>query len=225
MVATLPRSAPVEIRSSVAGYAQSCYAVTAVVDGKSVRGYVQGNSLEAIAEFERQRAVRDAALVNPPAAAVADPSLPATAAPASPVEKPHYPPFPGFSALDMKRRSVSTRNLKGKVNLVCFWSPNSKDASRELLLVNRLYSQYKKQGMDAMAVNFSGESPQLQDTLDDYHLGFPNVPNGYDVAMKFNLQYETLPRTYVLNENLEVIASGLHTNALEDLVKKLMAEK
>jgi hypothetical protein len=51
------------------------------------------------------------------------------------------------------------------------------------------------------------------------------VPSGYAVAAKYNFGYDALPRTYVLNENYEVIASGLHGAALESLVKKLMAGK
>ena len=39
--------------------------------------------------------------------------------------------------------------------------------------------------------------------------------------MKFAPEYVT----YVLNENFEVIASGLHKDALESLVKKLVAAK
>jgi hypothetical protein len=86
-----------------------------------------------------------------------------------------------------------------------------------------LYGQYKKQGVDALAVNYSGDSPQLRDALEDYHLGFRSVVNGFDIAAKYGINYQALPRTYVLNENFEVIASGLHGKALEELLKKLVA--
>jgi hypothetical protein len=222
VLANLSASAPVEVRSSVAGYAKTCYAVTATVGGKPVKGYVLGNGLPAIADFERERAaVAAASIVDvAPAPAAAAAAAPAPKAPA--VEKPHYPPFANFSALDSKGRAVSVRGMKGKINLVCFWSVNKAEASRELLLVNRLYSQYRQQGVDALAVHFSGDSPQLRDTLEDYHLGFRSVVNGFDTASKYGLDYQALPRTYVLNENFEVIASGLHAKALEDLVKKLV---
>ena len=91
--------------------------------------------------------------------------------------------------------------------------------------MSRLYGQFKTQGVDVLAVSLSGDRAQLKDTLDDFHLGFRNVPNGYDLAPRYNIAYSTLPVTYVLNENFEVIASGLHNKALEDLVKKLIAAK
>jgi hypothetical protein len=225
VLATLPAGAPVEVRSAVAGYDRPCYAVTAVVSGKSVRGYVQGSNLDAVAEFERLRAAADAAVVNGMPLATPEPA-PAVAATASiPVEKIHYPPFANFSALDMKGKSVSVRSMKGKVNLICFWAPRNQNSSRELLTVTRLYGEFKKLGVDALAVSLSSDRPLLKDALDDFQIGFRNVPNGYEIAAKYNIDYESLPRTYVLNEDFEVVASGLHDKALEALVKKLMAAK
>ena len=216
---TLEPNAPVEVRSSVAGNAKTCYSVSVVIDGKPVKGYVQGNELTAVAEFERRRMAVAAAIVN------VAPAGPEATAPSAPPEKPHYPPFGNFSAVDMKGRPVSVHGLKGKVNLICFWSPRHSQSSRELLTVNLLYSQFAKQGVDALAVSLSGERAALLDALDDFHLGFPNLPNGYNIAARYNIDYDTLPRTYVLNENFEVVASGLHGKALEDLVKKLAAGK
>jgi len=222
VLATLAVSAPVEVRSAIAGNVKTCYAVTAMVDGKPVKGYVQGNDLTAVAEFERQRVA--ASIVK---AAPSEPA--ATAPPVAPpvvaVEKPHYPPFANFSAKDMKGKFVSARGLKGKVNLVCFWSPASKTSFQELIAVVRLYSQFHKDGVDALAVNLSGDSEELRDTVGDLRLAFPNVPNGYEVAARYNIEFATLPRTYVLNENYEIITSALHGKALEDFVKKLIGEK
>jgi hypothetical protein len=222
VLATLAPSAPVEVRSAVAGNAKTCYAVTAQVEGKPVRGYVQGNDLLAVVDFERQRAAVAASMVT---AAPAEAAPVAAAVVAPKVEKPHYPPFANFSALDMKGRAVSVHGLKGRVNLVCFWAQQNKSSFQEFLLVNRLRSQFEKQGLDAIAVTLSGSTPELRDTLDDLHSGFRIVPSGRDIAARYNIDFEALPRTYVLNENFEVVSSGLHGKALEDLVKKLVAEK
>jgi hypothetical protein len=220
VLATISASAPVEVRSSMAGSDKPCYAVTAMVDGKPLRGYVHGNQLDAVGEYERQRAAAAASI------APVVPSTPATPPPASiPVERPHYPPFGDFSALDMKGKGVSVHSLKGKVILVCFWSPTSKASFADLLAAVRLYGQFKQHGVDALSVSLSGNSPALRDTLEDIRPGFRNIPNGLDIATRYNVYYENLPKTYVLNENFEVIASGLHGKAIEDLVKKLLAEK
>jgi hypothetical protein len=223
VIATLAADAPVEVRSSIAGGAQACYAVTATVNGKPVRGYVLGNGLKAIAEFERQRAA--AAVVQEALPPAAPETAVATPPPPPPVEKPHYPPFANFSAPDMKGRAVSVHGMKGKINLVCFWSPGNANSARELLLVAGLQGEFHQQGVDALAISLSGKTRELVESLDDYHLKFPNVPGGTDIAARYNIDYTVLPRTYVLNENFEIIASGLHNKALENLVKKLLTEK
>jgi peroxiredoxin len=221
ILAQLEAGAAATVRSSMAGNEKTCYSITAVVNGTPINGYVEGNDLAAVAEFEHQRALAAAR----PSVSVT-PSAPETASVSAGVaETPHYPPFKDFSGRDMKGQPVSAHSLKGKVNLVCFWSPSNAASSRELMLVNRLYGQFKTKGVDVVALSLSGDRGQLQDTLEDYHLGFRNVPNGYDIAARYNISYETLPVTYVLNENFEVIASGLHAKALEDLVKKLIAAK
>jgi AhpC/TSA family len=224
VLATLAAGATVEVRSSIAGNAQACYAVTAVVDGKTIRGYVLGNGLNAVADFERQRAANATATLTPAAPVEPVPAA-AVAAPPVVVEKVRYPPFANFSALDMKGRAVSVRGLKGKVNIICFWSPENKPSFPDLLAVVRLYGQFHKQGVDALGVNLSGDSPELRDTVGDIHLPFGNVPNGRDIAARYSVDFSNLPRTYVLNENFEVIASGLHGKGLEDLVKKLVAQQ
>ena len=221
---SLAPAARVEVRSAVAGYAKTCYAVTAAVDGKSVKGYVLGNDLAAVADFERERAAVAASIADVAPAPVAAPAI-APVPKAPPVEKPHYPPFRDFSALDMKGKPASAHSLKGKVNLVVFWSPTSKVSYADILAVVRLYGQFKGQGLDALSVSLSANNSALRDTVDDFHPGFRTVPNGMDIAGSYGINYDNLPRTYVLNENIEVIASGLHGKALEDLVKKLVAEK
>jgi len=222
-VATISADAKVEVRSSLAGYDKPCYAVTATVGGKAIRAYAHGNQLDAVVEFERQRAA--AAAASMAAVALSAPATPSAPAASVPVEKPHYPPFGDFSGLDMKGKGVSVHGLKGKVNLVCFWSPTSKPSFVDMLAVVRLYSQFKQQGVDALSVSLAGNLPALRDTLDDIHPEFRNIPNGFDIAARLHIDYDNLPKTYVLNDKFEVIASGLHGKAVEDLVKKLLAEK
>ena len=231
VLATLGPHAPVEVRSSLAGNGKTCYGVTAVVGGNPVRGYVLGDGLAAVAEFERQRTAVAASIqdVAPaPVAAPAAPEAPATPAakaPSIPVEKLHYPPFKDFSAVDMKGKAVSVHSLKGKVFLVCFWTPGNKASFREFLAVSGLYGQFQNQGLGAVTVSLSGNIPVIKDAVDDVRTGIHIVANGSDIAARYSVDFDTIPRTYVLNENFEIVASGLHDKALQDLVKKLVAEK
>lgn len=228
LLAELPTNAAVEVRSSVTGYAKPCYSLTASVDGKRIKGYVLGSGLDAVAEFEHKKAVYLASIVTlppapPPATTSATAAASSTPAPAK--EKPHYPVFPDFSATDMQGHAVSSHSLHGKVNLICFWSPASARATQELLAINQLNVLYRKQGLEVIALSLTSNQTKLRDAVGDYTLGFPNVPNGFAVAERYNVAYEELPRTYVLNENHEIVAAGLHGKALAALVKKLIDEQ
>ncbi len=240
VLAHLPTNAAVDVRSSVIGYAMPCYSLTASVDGKQMKGFVLGSGLDAVAEFEHKKAVYLASIVTvpppPPQAqapnAAMTPATPPattpgpTGASSTPApEKTHYPVFPDFSATDMRGRAVSSRSLHGKVNLICFWTPSGSRATQELLAINQLNARYRNQGLEAIALSLTGNQAKLRDAVGDYALGFPNVPNGFPVAQRYNIAYEELPRTYVLNADHEIVSSGLHGKALEALVKKLIDEK
>ena len=62
VVAKLRAGDPVQIKFSLAGSAQPCYVVSAMVDGKTVEGDLPANALTGLDEFERAR--RDAAPVT-----------------------------------------------------------------------------------------------------------------------------------------------------------------
>src|SRR5450755_2496549 len=181
VIANLRPNAAVEVRGSIAGDEGPCYSVTAVINGNAITGYVHGNDLTAVAAFNHQREAISASVDGPRAAV--------TSAEAAPV-RPHYPPFKDFSAVDMKGRVANAHTLKGRVNLICFWSPSNPESVREFLAVTQLYGQLKQQGVDVLAVSLS-DRPELEDALDDFHVGFPNVPRGYDIAER--LKVDSIP--------------------------------
>jgi hypothetical protein len=60
--ATVPAGAPVTIRSMMSGESVPCYKVAVTVDGKTVEGYVNAESIGGLEEFDRGR--RDAELLD-----------------------------------------------------------------------------------------------------------------------------------------------------------------
>jgi hypothetical protein len=83
VLAQLSRDSQITVRFAVAG-ATTCYSVTAMVDGKPVRGYVLDKTLDGVLAFEktvseaRQNLIEAPAFIPPPAAPVPDPA-PSTA--------------------------------------------------------------------------------------------------------------------------------------------------
>src|SRR5579863_7139953 len=62
LVAKLPAGAPLIIRYSLAGESTPCYKVAALVDGKTIDGYLPASSITGLEDFEK--GLKDAAWVE-----------------------------------------------------------------------------------------------------------------------------------------------------------------
>lgn len=223
VLATLSLSDAVRVSSSRAGDAQTCYSVSARVGGQDVAGYVLGDTLPAVKEFDRQRK-------EIPAPAPA-PSTPVTQAVAAAVPAPsakpvqHYRKFGNFSGTDVRSRPVSLGGMQGKLILVCFWSPNNQESSRELIIVSRLYGQLHRLGLDAVGISLDLSREEILDSLTDFAVTFPNIADKSGLAAREGIDLSALPVTFILNQQHEVVASGLHKSNLESTVVKLMKEQ
>lgn len=218
VIAMLSPGDATQVHSSLSGDGEICYAVTATVNGESVNGHVLGDRLEAVRQFEQERKQISSAPPRPASAPEATPAPEARPAPRLPV-------FGNFSGLDVKRRSFDLANINGKLILVCLWSPHNQDSARELLAVNRLYGQFHRQGLDAVAVSLDGQRAKLLDTLDDFNMTFPNVPDSFGLADREGISSDSIPYTFILNQQHQILAAGLHGQKLEGAVQKLMAAR
>lgn len=213
VVASLRLTDHLQVRSSRAGESQICYAVTARIGGRDVAGYVLGQALPAIVEFESKR--KEASKPDPPPM-----SAPAPAA-ASRLRT-----FRNFSGLDViKNRPFELSGLNGKIILICFWSPRFPESERELIAVSRLVSQFGGHGLQAVGVSLDIQRLELLDSLDDSGARFPNVPDTNGLADREGVSVQALPYTFILNQRHEVVASGLHGTTLETTVQNLLRER
>jgi AhpC/TSA family len=220
VLATLSPSDAIQIRSSRGGEAQTCYTVSARIGGQDVLGYVLGDALPAVKEFDRERMV-----IPPPAlpgAAAAASTAAVAPAPRQPAQ--HFRKFGNFSATDVRNRPVSLSS-QAKLILVCFWSPNNQESSRELIVVTRLYNQLHKQGLDAVGISLDLNRAEILDSMSDFSVAFPNIADHYGLAGREGVSFDTLPATFILNQQHEVVASGLHKSNLESTVLRLMKEQ
>ncbi len=206
---------PISVRSARAGESPTCYSVTVRTNGKELSGYILGNpGIPAIAEFERQ--LHQVVPVPPrtPAAAVPPPATHVS----------NLRKFPNFSGLDTKQRRVSLSAVDAKLILVCYWSPRNAESSRELIEVTRLFNLLHKEGVTAIGIAL-GQYEEITGAMDDFGTNFPNIPDRSGLVERAGLAFETLPRTYILNRQHEILASGLHKQELEAAVHRFLREQ
>jgi hypothetical protein len=223
VIAMLDTSAKVEVRFSMAGETQTCYTVTATMGAQRVDGHITGTSLAAIKEFERQRAEAAPTLPAPPPPAPTVAAAGRAPAPAKPM--PRLPAFANFSGVDVNRRPLNFASLTGKLILVCFWSPDIRESQRELIAVTGLYSRYHRQGLEAVGISLGLQRSAVLEAMDDFGTTFPVLVDSLGLADHAGVSVDSLPRTFVLNGQHGIIASGLHGRQLETTVQKLMTEQ
>ena len=212
-VATITPGTELQVHWSLAGDSSTCYGVSAVVEGKDVKGYVIGQVLPEIVAFERQRAATPQPRVQP----VRNESERPPAA--------RYPAFGDFSAIDAKNKRFVLSETKGKITLVCFWSPLVVRSGNELLEVNRVAARWRGKGLAAVGVSLDLEREEVLEALEDLRVNVPVVTDPHGVAARHGISGNQLPYTFVLNERQEIIAAGLHERELESAVERLMSQK
>ena len=222
VIATIRRGDKLSVRSAVSGGDKTCYDVVAQIGGSPVRGKVVGeDGLAAVKDFERLR-TQQAVQALKPAVPPSQPTLAAMVAPvASSVQLEHVANFTGT---DTQNQPFSLDKLRGKVVLLCFWSPSVAAAARELMLVARLYSRFHDKGLDAVALSTSLDMAEIRSAMEDFGIPFPVLPDIKGVAGRERVTPEELPNTFVLNRNHDIVAAGLTKAELEETVTKLMSQ-
>jgi peroxiredoxin len=224
-LATVGPDDGVEVLMSVAGWDAPCYKVTVSRQGGNLTGYVLGNSLPAIAEFQRQREEASVAAAEAEARLALRQAAPASNPAGSEPEKPRDPAvstqFKDFSGRDRHGKPVSLSGLKGRATLVTFWSPTNVGSQTDLMRERPLYQQFHKDGLEAVGISMDPRADRIDLALDDRSFEWPQMPDQSGLAA----QYHVDPRagkTFVLDASHKVVAAGPMGPEIEKAVRQLL---
>lgn len=227
-IAAVEASDLVQVRDAIAGGEQDCYHVDVTRGGKTISGYLLGESLPAIAAFvaERQRnssetleamaleAEREAARAA--ARAAVKPRTSASTKAAPPAEA---AVFENFAGRDLRGKVVSLNGLPGRVIVVQFWARRG-SSRQELLSLMPLYNQFRGRGLSVIGLGVGIDSKHLGEALDDVTLPFPQIADP-GLAKRYKVDMR-VGKTFVLDAQHHVIASGSAADAIRE-VKRLLA--
>lgn len=214
-LATLTAADRVEVREAIAGSETACYHVELQRNGKTIFGYVLGESLPAIAKFTADRD------------RIAGESLEAIAREAA-KPKPLPPPKPGgkivvpareevvtfenFAGRDVRGKYVSLAGLPGRVIVVQFWTARG-SSRQELISLMPLYKEYRGRGLSVVGLSVGIDSKHLAEALDDVTLPFPAIPDP-GLARHYKVDMH-VGKTYVLDASHHIVASGSAADAIK----------
>lgn len=201
----------IQVVTALAGDQETCYKIVLTKQGQSpITGYLLGERLPAIAIFvhRREKASQEAAEADARRQRMAVPKAVAgsaeTAKPADPLISTQ---FEEFSGRDPYGKVVSLTSSRGRVTLVTFWSPKSKTSQGGLSAVASLYNQLHKSGLAAVGVSMDPNPQHIDEALDDFSPGFPQVADANGLASRYHIDPRA-GKTFLLDESHRVVAVG-----------------
>ncbi|MBT8324680.1 MAG: TlpA family protein disulfide reductase [Winogradskyella sp.] len=139
---------------------------------------------------------------------------------------------PSFSAPDPEGNMVSLEDVKGKVTIIDFWAAWCGPCRRENPNVVRVYNKYHDKGLEIIGVSLDGTRSQQDPkaswlaAIEADKLTWHHVSNlkhfAEPVAQLYNIN--SIPATFILDENGTIVAKNLRGMALELKIAELLGE-
>jgi hypothetical protein len=224
-LATVGPNDQVKVFLAVAGWDSPCYKVTVTLSSQSLTGYILGDGLPAIREFEHQRANASVAAAEAQGR-IALAQAAAQKSAASGPDKPKDPlvstQFADFSGRDKNGKVVDLAGLKGRATMVAFWSPTGGHAEQQMLSAMRLYDEFHRSGLAAVGISMDPNPNRIGTALDDVSPSWPQMPDRSGLASRYNVD----PRggkIFVLDASHRIVAVGPMGPEIDKAVRDLLA--
>ncbi|MGC4376250.1 thiol-disulfide oxidoreductase ResA [Fictibacillus sp. Mic-4] len=111
---------------------------------------------------------------------------------------------PNFVLTDLNGHKVKLSDFKGKGVFLNFWGTWCEPCKQEMPDMEKLYSEYKKKGVEILAVNVGESNVAVKDFKSEYKLTFPIVNDKTgDVVEAYGI--DPLPTTVLVDKNGKII--------------------
>jgi len=218
VAATIHASDPVHVRYSLGGSTQTCYAVSATVNGQTVEGFLLGDAHRDIAAFEVEARSRIPAI--PP-----EPPKPApevkggkdakdqTPAPETPKS------FVGLSGTSPDGRHVSLASIGAPTVVLYFWSANNKKSIIEAHRMEEIYNQYRGKGVGLVGVVSGSSAAGVRRVLSDEEVLWPQILDTGEIAARYPGSKEA--KYYILDRQRNTVAALKSAGEVQNALTKM----
>jgi hypothetical protein len=181
-----------------------------------VRGYIVGNTLPVIQDFERRRALESR--VPMPA-----PPTPAPGEKIAPVPLPAVgPSFQPWSGADTKGRRMQIDPGAAKVTLVTFWAIESGAARRYVEKLMRIESEFRPRGLKSFGFMQVASRERADYYLEDLSLDFPQAYDREKLGPKYKVD-AIKGTTLVVDASRNVVAVSSNPAEIRAAVARLLS--
>ncbi|HIA35707.1 MAG TPA: AhpC/TSA family protein [Flavobacteriales bacterium] len=125
---------------------------------------------------------------------------------------------------DPDGNTISLSSLRGKVVLIDFWASWCKPCRIENPNVVRLYNAYKDKGFEIYGVSLDKHKGAWVQAIKQDGLNWIHVSDlGFWHSAPVKLyDVQSIPQTYLIDQNGNIIAKGLRGSALEEKIKEIL---
>lgn len=131
-----------------------------------------------------------------------------------------------FSAPTPNGRELSLNEAMGKVTIIDFWASWCKPCRMENPNVVKVYNKYHEKGLNIIGVSLDKKKEAWLKAIQDDNLQWSHVSNlqfwQEPIAQAYGVR--SIPATFILDEEGNVIAKNLRGPALEEKIAELLGE-
>lgn len=110
---------------------------------------------------------------------------------------------PDFALIDLQGQRHQLSDYRGKGVFVNFWGTWCKPCEKEMPFMNTLYPEYKKKGVEILAVDVGETNVAVKTFVERYDLKFPVIIDKQsEVVDAYGV--DPLPATYLIDKNGKV---------------------
>ncbi|THD67878.1 AhpC/TSA family protein [Robertkochia marina] len=131
---------------------------------------------------------------------------------------------PSFSAATPEGAEMSLKEALGKVTIIDFWAAWCKPCRIENPNMVKLYEQYHDKGLNVIGVSLDQKKEAWVKAIEEDQLPWYQVSTlqGGNDPIAREYQVNSIPATFVLDENGVIIAKGLRGEALYEKIAELL---
>ena len=135
--------------------------------------------------------------------------------------------FPDFAEKDTAGKPFSIASQKGRVVLIDFWATWCGPCVAELPNVLKAYEKHHAKGFEILGISLDKDRKRLEDFTKQKHMTWPQYFDGLYWQNKLAVKYgiNSIPATYLLDGDGNIIAKNLRGEELQDAVAKALAKK
>lgn len=117
------------------------------------------------------------------------------------IEKPgKAAPAPDFTLEDLSGKRWSLKSAKGKIVFLNFWATWCVPCRQEMPMMEKLFREFKPDGLEIVAVNFREDKATVRKFIDELGLSFTVLLDG-DGKVCDEYGAWSLPLTYIIDRN------------------------